>query len=118
MLASGSMLIPKGQTVSLMDAERIDLYSVTGMHGIRLPGTHTHTQMYRYLHTASKNSCKAFIYSAHILFIHASSLTHLSREITKGKHSVLSEYVLSGIEHTHKESVKLSNTSWLLAGLI
>lgn len=39
--ASGSMLIPTGQTASLMDTETIDLYSLTGTHGIRLPGTLT-----------------------------------------------------------------------------
>ena len=46
MPASGSMLIPKGQTASLMDTEMIDLYTFTGTRGIRLPGTHRCTDIY------------------------------------------------------------------------
>lgn len=40
-LASAPMLIPKGQTTSLMDTETTDLYSITGTLGTRLPDTHT-----------------------------------------------------------------------------
>lgn len=77
-LASASMLIPKGQTASLMDTETIDLYSITGTHGIRLPGSHT--QMCRYSHTVNKNTRKTHSFPLHTVFIHVSSPTHLSRE--------------------------------------
>lgn len=45
-LAAGCMLIPKGYMASLMAAERIDLDSITGTHGIRLPDTLTHRCKY------------------------------------------------------------------------
>lgn len=44
-LASAPMLIPEGQTTSLMDTETTDLHSITGTLGTRLPDTHTDTFM-------------------------------------------------------------------------
>lgn len=83
------MLIPKGQTTSLMDTETIDLYSITGTHGTRLPDTHAHT--HRYFHSVYKNI--HWDYSTYS--IHVSSPAHLSREGRKC--TALSAHALSGI---------------------
>lgn len=89
-LASGSMLIPTGQTASLMDTETIDLYSITGTLGIRLPGTHTHTQMYRYLHTVRKKTkntghVRTFIYFTYTVYLWIQPHTSVQRKIKRRK---------------------------------
>lgn len=70
MPASGSMLIPEGQTASLMDTEMIDLYSFTGTHGIRLPGTHRSTDIYTlYIKIDARFVCYTYLFiypAAHI----------------------------------------------------
>lgn len=115
-LASASMLIPKGQTTSLMDTETIDLYSITGTHGTRLPGTHTytHTQMYRYFHTIHKNKHLDLFY-IHYLFMHPAP--HICPETEEN--AVRCQFMYSLELYTACEgSVKLSSTSWSLAGFI
>ena len=108
--ASGSMLFPQGQNASLMDTETIDLYCITGTHGIRLnTHTHTHTHTHRHTHTHTHTLTDIYILyikstlkstSSPSLFIHASSLTRLPRDRTWGEN----------LEHTCKGSVKKSNT--------
>ena len=87
--------------------------------------THTHTHARTHTHTHSHTHIFTYCtwkytlwFTPHTLFMHVSSITHLSRERTKGKHTALSAYVLSGAKHTCEGSVKLSNASWLLAGFI
>lgn len=78
-LASAPLLIPKGQTTSLMDTETTDLYSITGTLGTRLPDTR------RYFHTVCKNK-HMDIFTTRRLFMQPAA--HLCSEA--GKCTVLS----------------------------